>query len=102
MYVDTNSEEIDFSSFPIAQSAMGCLLSLHVERPGKHIAPSCATLKINQKWSPMTSFKSTNVISEKTPWLTEIRNRTLISMKLGNEMEMIFDYRRPHIGDKLQ
>lgn len=45
-------------------------LSLHVERPDKHIAPSCATLKINQKWSPMTSFKSTNVISEKTPWFS--------------------------------
>lgn len=37
-------------------------------------------------------------------WLTEIRNWTLISMKIGNEMEMemIFDYRGSHIGDKLQ
>lgn len=65
MYVDTNSGKIDFSSFPLAQSAWGCL---PVERPGKHIAHSCATLKINQNWPLlMTSLKSTNVISEKTP-----------------------------------
>lgn len=47
MYVDTNSGKIDFSSFPLAQSAWGCL---PVERPGKYIAHSCATLKINQNW----------------------------------------------------
>lgn len=47
MYVDTNSGKIDFSSFPLAQSAWGCL---PVERPGKYIAHTCATLKINQNW----------------------------------------------------
>lgn len=72
VYVDTNfgRDWFLFISYCTISNAWDVYLSLHVERPGKHIAPSCATLKINQKWSPMTSLKSTNVISEKTPRLT--------------------------------
>lgn len=109
-YMSILSRERLISLHFLLQSQQGDIyLSLHVERPGKHIAPSCATLTINQKWSLMTSLKSTNVIPEKTPsWFSvkmvdrDTKLISVISVKLGNVMEMIFDYRRSHIGDKSQ